>query len=117
MEQTKQITTPITPLMQAVYSWDSIKLAMCEVLGISENDFRDYHNVIGGDYKDCWHVVVSDIFYDDIENDTIVDAFTADIEFSDDDKWKEAVINAWNQVIEHINKSNNTNSVKIAFDW
>lgn len=121
MESTKQITTPLMPLTRAIYHWNDIKLAMCEVLEINESDFRDYHNVVGGDYKDCWHVIVSDIFFDDIGDGSIIEAYPVDLndpydEFNGIDKWKVNVIHAWNQVITYISTRDNTTCVNFSID-
>jgi hypothetical protein len=38
------------------YEWDDIQEFLCQHLGIEHDQFRGYHNVVGGDYKDLWHV-------------------------------------------------------------
>ena len=42
---------------EAVYvEYDEIQKRVCEILDIKEEQFRKYHDVIGGPYKDLWHV-------------------------------------------------------------
>lgn len=36
--------------------FNDIEEFICKELGIERKYFRDYHKVIGGDYKDLWHV-------------------------------------------------------------
>lgn len=38
---------------------DDFERAVCERMGISPEHFRDYHLVVGGDYKDLWHVIIA----------------------------------------------------------
>lgn len=52
------------------YDWEDIQLEICREMGISPNDFRDYHRVIGGPYKDLWHEWLN-YFTDDIQNGSI----------------------------------------------
>jgi hypothetical protein len=37
------------------YDWFEIQTEICKEMGIEEEYFRDYHKLIGGDYKDLWH--------------------------------------------------------------
>lgn len=39
-------------------------------MNIDEKYFRDYHELIGGEYKDLWHEWLK--YFDDVKNDTIV---------------------------------------------
>lgn len=32
--------------------------AICKEMGIEYNDFRRYHKVVGGEYKDLWHLYI-----------------------------------------------------------
>ena len=52
------------------YEWHDIKIAICKEMGIEETYFRDYHLVVGGEYKDCWHIWLN--YFDDVKNDTII---------------------------------------------
>jgi hypothetical protein len=40
-------------------------------MGIEEKYFRDYHKLVGGEYKDLWHIWL-EYFQSDVTNDTIV---------------------------------------------
>lgn len=49
--------------------WDDVEAFICEKLYISQNKFRDYHEVVGGDYKDWWHVWITLVF-ENVRNDS-----------------------------------------------
>lgn len=53
------------------YEWTDIKDKICEEMGIEEKYFRDYHKLIGGEYKDLWHEWLN-YFDSEVRNDTIV---------------------------------------------
>lgn len=53
------------------FDWFDIQKEICKEMGIEEEHFRDYHKVIGGDYKDLWHEWLE--YFDSVpNNDTIV---------------------------------------------
>ena len=58
--------------------WKDLQKEICEVMGIRMEDFRNYHNVIGGKYKDLWHVW---LWYIDhrLFNDSIIPTSMGDI--------------------------------------
>ena len=37
------------------YDWFDIEKEICKEMGIEEQYFRDYHKLVGGEYKDLWH--------------------------------------------------------------
>jgi hypothetical protein len=37
------------------YDWFDIQKEICKEMGIEEQYFRDYHKLVGGEYKDLWH--------------------------------------------------------------
>ncbi len=37
------------------FDWVDIRKEICREMGIEEQYFRDYHKLIGGEYKDLWH--------------------------------------------------------------
>lgn len=51
------------------YEWNDIKETLCEYMDIDPKYFRDYHKLVGGDYKDFWHVWLS-LVNDDVQNDS-----------------------------------------------
>jgi len=59
----------LQPKTLAYYDWDDVQQFICDELNITNEQFRDYHEVIGGSYKDWWHVWMS-IVYDDVSNDS-----------------------------------------------
>ena len=51
--------------------FNDIEEFICKELGIESKYFRDYHKIIGGKYKDLWHVWMS-LNYDNVSNGTYV---------------------------------------------
>ena len=47
------------------YDWDDVERFICGELNIVPAHFRVYHAVVGGDYKDLWHVW-SKIHFDEL---------------------------------------------------
>jgi hypothetical protein len=53
------------------YDWFDIQKEICKEMGIEEQYFRDYHKLVGGEYKDLWHFWLE--YFDSVpNNDTIV---------------------------------------------
>jgi hypothetical protein len=57
----------MTPKTLTYYEWDELQAELCRRLGIEFDDFRKYHKVVGGEYKDFWHAWL-EMF--DVRNDT-----------------------------------------------
>ena len=53
------------------FDWFDIQKEICKEMGIEEKYFRDYHKLVGGEYKDLWHIWL-EYFQSDVTNDTIV---------------------------------------------
>lgn len=52
-----------------IFEWRDIQREICKEMNIDEKYFRDYHKLIGGEYKDLWHEWLR--YFDDVVNDTI----------------------------------------------
>jgi hypothetical protein len=52
------------------FEWIDIKSEICKEMGIDNKYFRDYHKLIGGEYKDLWHEWMN--YFDQVTKDTIV---------------------------------------------
>lgn len=63
--------------------WDTLESCICEKLRIPKEFFYDYHEVVGGEYLNLWHVWQT-IVYDDIHNGCI--SFVHDVYFTDEEK-------------------------------
>ena len=100
-----------------VYEWFDIERAICEAMGIAQNQFRDYHKVIGGDYKDCWHVCLETIVPDHMANGVTVTMwyYDADNEFTGEHAWKNQVIQAWNTVYTRLGQADT--GIEVHFGW
>jgi len=53
------------------FDWFDIQKEICKEMDIEEKYFRDYHKLVGGEYKDLWHIWL-EYFQSDVTNDTIV---------------------------------------------
>ena len=61
------------------YDWDDFQTAICRAMGIADDKFRDYHDVVfpsleayssaDSPYYDCWHVWMS-VFDENVRNDS-----------------------------------------------
>ena len=66
-----------------VFDWFDIQTAICDEMQINESYFRDYHKLVGGEYKDLWHVAMQSIVPDDLVNGSIVRVYNLDdLEYS-----------------------------------
>lgn len=53
------------------FDWSDIQKEICNEMGIEEKYFRDYHQLIGGDYKDLWHAWM-EYFESEVNNGAVV---------------------------------------------
>jgi hypothetical protein len=79
-----------------LYDWFDIEREICKEMGIKENHFHNYHEVVGGDYKDLWQVSLDMIIPDNLSNDTILRFYEDDesFELNPDIDW------GWNKYIK-----------------
>lgn len=82
------------------FDWFDIQKEICKEMGIDENQFRDYHQVIGGKYKDLWHEWL-EYFDSEVKNDTITNCELGErieckLEWVKEDskEWLEPFVNA-----------------------
>lgn len=58
----------IVPMDTPVYKWEDIQAFLCNSLGIEDEQFHDYHKVVGVEdgvkYKDLWYVWLSFVYFD-----------------------------------------------------
>ncbi len=77
----------------------------CKEMGIDEELFRDYHKIVGGEYKDLWHAWLkyfeSDISNGDIRQNDVGESMESKLDWvkSDGKDWLEpfviAVYKVW----------------------
>ena len=113
-----------------LYDWNDIEKEICKVMGIAEEHFRDYHKVVGGDYKDLWHVALDLIIPDNLSNDTILYLHPFEYKLTIDHsegsvlmnyvkgygEWVIPFIKAYQKVILELN-GNSDNGVVVEFSW
>lgn len=110
----------VTPRIVKVYNWSDIQDELCRIMGIPEDKFRDYHHVVGGKYKDFWHVCLEHIVPESMQNGTTVTLWSLDEEwfdFEEEDAWKMEVIQAWNKLYEELDESGTDSGIEVNFSW
>lgn len=98
------------------FDWRDIQKAICVEMNIDEKYFRDYHKIIGGEYKDLWHAWLN--YFDDavangvIKYNDLGERLECKLEWvkSDGKEWLEpfvrAVYKVWdNNDIKYVNYS------------
>lgn len=112
-----------------VYDWFDIQREICKEMGIEENQFRRYHHVVGGDYKDLWHVSIRMIIPNQFGNDTIVKIYkdkqpfvlNPDIDWGwnkyikEEGDWVIPFIKAYEKVFSELN--GDSEEVYVEFAW
>ena len=53
------------------FEWSDIQSEICKEMNIDKKYFRDYHELIGGKYKNLWHEWMN-YFDSELRNDTII---------------------------------------------
>lgn len=109
----KQITSKTVQ----VYQWSDIQAYMCEYLNITPKQFRNYHEVVGGEYKDLWWESHNTIIPDETNSNTIVNMrFLEHEQYFGEEEWKNHLLLAWNAVREHLNLKVGDN-ILVEFIW
>lgn len=114
-----------------VYNWFDIRDEICKRMGISKQDFRSYHKVVGGEYKDLWHVAIQTVIPDRMSNDTIVkmnmiedyegnEDYYCNIrkqrdEHREEQPWAAAFFEKYNEVMTELDPE--VNGVHVKFSW
>lgn len=101
-----------------VYSWREIQKEICSKMGIDEKYFRDLHKLIGGDYKDLWHIWLNNID-PELSNDTISQVWIDEELRIDDEKWKDDEgknwLNAFFEAVKQVFDENDI--VWVHYSW
>lgn len=100
------------------YDWNDIKQFLTEKMNIDISNFRNYHKVVGGEYKDFWHVWL-DIVYQDVKNDSyktywfdmILDRKDSIIE--DSGEWVSILFDALTELQKEVNEE----TIMIRYSW
>jgi hypothetical protein len=81
------------------FDWIDIQKEICKQMNLDEKYFRDYHKVIGGEYKDLWHEWMN--YFDEVTKDSIVmvdlgECIESKLEWVKEDgkDWLEPFVNA-----------------------
>lgn len=102
------------------YNWFDIKDEICSKMQIDENYFGNYHTLVGGDYKNLWHVALDSVVPDNMNNDTIVTMYSIDtksIEYfvNKHGEWTREFFKAYHDVMQELDPDDN--GVKVLFSW
>lgn len=108
----------IKPEKMDVYNWNDIVKELCHIMNIPEDKFRDYHEIVGGQYKDFWHVCLENIIPESMSNRTIVTMYAWEgDEFTGEEEWKNVVLNAWNQFYDEADEEKTDSGILVDFWW
>lgn len=97
------------------YEYQDIINLMCEFMDFPPSEFRNYHRIIGGGYKDLWHIWV-DVFH--VENDSYqYESFEDLLEYEDGiiiryGEWAEPFFRA----LEHV-RDTIGDEITIHYSW
>lgn len=102
----------LNAMNKSVYYWDDVQNELCRLMGIDPKFFRDYHKLVGGDYKDLWHVWLK-LNYDDISNDSCKEFRSYKIEEDPEEDWQIPFYDAIDKLLEELQ----TDSIMIYYSW
>lgn len=108
----------ITGKTVTVYNWFDIQDEICRMMGIPKDKFRDYHKIVGGDYKDFWHVALDSVVPENMQNGSIVTMFPhEDIEYSIEEhgEWARPFFEAYGKLMDELDPD--FNGVLVNFSW
>lgn len=104
-----------------VYNWFDLQKRLCEIMEIEEKYFRNYHDLIGGDYKDFWHVALDYIVPEGMSNDTMVEMWPCEIseEEFEGEPWQFKLIQAWNILFDELREEpvDEFQPLNVKFSW
>lgn len=111
----------ITGSQEIVYDWFDIEKEICLTMGIPDDMFRDYHKIVGGDYKDLWHVAIESVVPREMKNGTIVSMYSLydeeefEATIAGKEKWTEPFFRAYRDVMNKLDPD--CNGVLVKFYW
>jgi len=44
----------LTGTFGVIYQWEDVQKELCDIMDISYDNFEEYQNVVGGEYKSLW---------------------------------------------------------------
>lgn len=100
------------------YDWDDVEKFLCDSMGIPHDKFRNYHKIVGGSYKDFWHVWLS------IVNNDVINGKQSDVWFDmlyDDEEAMVEEYGEWVRIlfpaIEKLHYEVDDDSITILYNW
>lgn len=88
------------------FDWTDIQTEICKTMNLDEKYFRDYHEVVGGEYKDLWHSWLeyfdSEITNGSIHYNDLGETLESKLEWikSDNREWLEPFVKAVYEVFD-----------------
>lgn len=106
-----------------IYDWDDIQERICELMKIDEKHFRNYHEVVGGEYKDLWHVwlditykITNDhacpFWFSEVEDNHVIERLTK--QYGD---WIVKFLDCLKEIKKEIVDEIGTDRVLIYYSW
>lgn len=103
-------------------TWFDLQDRLCVIMNIPRQNFRSYHEIIGGEYKDFWHVALETVVPENMANDTIVtmnfdniEFIKVHFEFEDSSKWELKLFDAWEILGKELDPS--FDGINVRFSW
>ena len=103
------------PKQLLVYEWDEIEAMLCQEMQIDPKYFRDYHELVGGEYKDFWHVALEWLVPEHMANGTVVTMYSIPEDYEDEQPWKQVLFDAYIKVMQKIDPEDK--GVLVSFAW
>lgn len=100
------------------YDWDDVEEFLSNAMGFDKKYFRNYHEVVGGEYKDFWHVWLQ-LHHYEIANDSYVVTYLDDLDETGDNlqekyPWAtELLVNAMKKLSDAIDSE----TITIRYYW
>ena len=100
------------------YDWFKVQKFLSNAMGFDDEYFHDYHKIVGGDYKNFWHV-----WLDTVDNDVHNDCWSTVYLGNNEDwvdyvrekrgDWVEPLVEALNELQKYVGKD----SIVIYYSW
>jgi len=113
-------------------TYSDVQKRICQIMGIEEKNFRSYHKLIGGEYKDLWHVWIW-LHNERIQNDSLQELYLEENSEGYSDHFKESFIErfgskftweeiepfsqAYNHVLKELRELTKSDLINIKYSW
>jgi hypothetical protein len=103
------------PKQLLVYNWEEIETLLCQEMQIDPKYFRDYHELVGGEYKDFWLVALRWLVPEHVANGTVVTMYSIPENHEREQLWEQLLFDAYIKVMQKIDPEDK--GVSVEFSW